>query len=105
MKKNHKIFVITFACLCAVFLGFMLFHAYIGFKANKAFEFEGAIETVSYDEKGTPTIKLKQHEYVLNAGYNFDKQIQKGDTLKKKSNNTIYILIKKDTRKTITFDN
>jgi len=105
MSKDLKLFIWIFGSVCFLFLGFLMFSINNGFKKNLSYNFFGVIDSARYDEKGTPIVFINQHEYTLSAGYNFDYQIQKGDTLKKKKGSTIYTLIKQKTGKIMVFKN
>jgi hypothetical protein len=105
MNKDLKMFVIVFGCLCLLFLLFLLTSINTSFKKNLSYNFSGTIDSVTYDEKGTPTIIINHQEYILSAGYNFDYKIEVGDTLIKHESSTSYKLIKHKTREVIVFNN
>ena len=79
--------------------------AFYYFKDNLSYKFKGIVDTVKYDVKGIPTITIDKKQYYLSAGYNFNFQIEKGDTLKKEKQSTVYTLIKQKTGKVILFNN
>jgi len=105
MNKDLKLFVAIFGSMCVLFVVFLIFSIYRGFSENLSYNFAGVVRSVTYDEKGTPIIRINSQEYVLNAGYNFDYQIEKGDSLKKTKGSSIYTLIKQKTGKVIVFKN
>jgi len=72
----------------------LLFSAKNDFDKNLSYNFIGAVETVSYDVKGIPTVSINSNKYYLSGGYNFNFEIEKGDTLKKKQGSNIYTLVK-----------
>ncbi len=47
------------------------------------FEFNGVVENVVYDIKGTPKITVNEKEYYLGVNINFKYLIQKGDKINK----------------------
>ncbi len=93
--KGLKMFMILFGVLCTLFLSFMLFSAKNSFYRNLSYNFTGVVDDVAYDIKGIPTVTIKNDEYYLSAGYNFNYQIEKGDILKKKRGSNVYTLIKR----------
>jgi hypothetical protein len=105
MKKDLKLFTAIFGAMCLLFLVFLMFSIHRGFSKNLSYSFKGVVDSIIYDEKGTPKIRINNQEYVLNAGYNFDYQIAKGDSLKKSKESSIYTLIKQKTGKIMVFKN
>jgi len=104
MSKRLKKFLILFGALCALFSGFLLFSAKNSFNRNLSYDFTGVVNIVNYDAKGIPTVTIHSNKYYLSAGYNFDYQIEKRDTLKKERGSNIYTLIKQ-TGQVILFEN
>ena len=80
MDKRLRMFIILFGALCVLFLGFLFFSAKNTFKKNLSYNFNGVVEAVSYDVKGIPKVIISGEEYYLSAGYNFNYQIEKGDS-------------------------
>jgi len=105
MKKDLKLFLTVFISLCLLFIAFLIFSIYRGFSKNLNYNFTGVVHSVTYDEKGTPIIIINNQEYILNAGYDFNHQIEDGDTLKKVKGSDTYTLIKHATGKVIVFKN
>jgi hypothetical protein len=105
MNKDLKTFLIIFGSLCMLFLGVLVFSIKNNLKNNLSYDFAGIVEAVVYNVKGTPTVTINKKKYCLSAGYNFDLQIEKGDTLKKRRMSTIYVLIKRKTHSVMTFNN
>ena len=93
--------MILFGVLCALFLSFLLFSTKKSFDRNLSYDFTGVVDTVAYDVKGIPTVTILNNEYYLSAGYNFNYQIEKGDTLKKERGSNIYTLIKQTGKVTL----
>lgn len=74
-------------------------------KENLSFHFNGVVDSVRYDIKGIPFVVANDEEYYLSDGYDFNRKIQKGDSLIKEKNATTYILIKKNNLERLEFDN
>ena len=61
-----------------------------------AFQFDGKVDSVWYDDKGKPTIKIRGNKYDLLVNFwNFNRQIESGDSLIKVKNSMIVTLVKK----------
>jgi hypothetical protein len=87
MSRKLKMFLILLGTLCALVFGFLTKNS---FDENLSYDFKGVVDSVSYDVKGIPTVIIHKSEYYLSAGYNFDYQIEKGDTLKKEGGLNTY---------------
>jgi len=103
-NTQTKIGFVIFGTLCLAFFVIMLFAAKNNFKENKLYSFKGVVDSVSYDIKGIPTVIINKKTFYLSAGYNFDHQIKKEDSLVKQKGSTTYILIK-PTKEVLKFDN
>ncbi len=90
----NKLVIILFAVVCVFFIGYLLISTKKSDETNRSVQFNGVIESVSYDEKGIPFVKLNGKEYYLDAGYNFEHKLEKGDRLCKENYSNVYKLIK-----------
>jgi hypothetical protein len=71
---------------------------------ERAYEFKGIIKEVTYDIKGTPDVKINGIKYTLSYNdWNFDHQIQKGDSLIKVRNIMVVKLVKQKTGEIVFF--
>lgn len=70
----------------------------------KDFKFNGIVQAVKYaDNKSTPTVTVNNTEYVLSANIDFNRQIEKGDSIVKKKGLMTFFLFKKGTNKKVIF--
>lgn len=67
-------------------------------------EFNGIVEFVTYDIKEMPTVTIKDHDYFIGAFYNFNKNIEVGDSLIKKRGQYYFKLIKKSSGESKIYD-
>lgn len=68
----------------------------------KNYGFNGNVDTVEYDVKGTPTVKIRGREYCLGDNdWLINHQIQQGDSLIKIKGQMTFKIIKKETGKVI----
>ena len=110
--KNNIFFRLDVRLRLMVFFGFimLLFVINIAYSTKKSyrenldFEFNGKVEFVSYDVKGTPTIKINKQEYCLTYNnWDFDHQIEKGDSLDKRKGTFVIKLIKFNSKSIVYF--
>lgn len=90
---------LIFVSIC--FLAFLLANFYFlnrSSKVNLRHEFNGAVEDVRYDTKGTPYVTIGQTTYYLSASWDFKHLIEKGDTLQKRAGDLKVTLIKKNNK-------
>jgi hypothetical protein len=70
----------------------------------RKFEFNGIVQAVKYDDnKSTPTVIVNNIEYYLSTNTNFNRQIEKGDSISKQKGVMIFLLFKKGSNKKIVF--
>jgi hypothetical protein len=92
-----------------VIVAFLFFCAVIYFYNRSrseclAYEFNGKVENVNYDDKGKPTVLIDGKEYDLLVNFwNFNHKIQKGDSLIKQKNTMVIKLVKQETGDVIFF--
>jgi len=68
------------------------------------YEFNGIVESVSYDDKNIPSATVDGQTYYLGAtNWNFNRLIEAGDSLHKQKGNIVIELIKQKTGKILTF--
>ncbi|SDS42134.1 hypothetical protein SAMN05216490_1124 [Mucilaginibacter mallensis] len=82
---------------------FIFTMVYLTHKANlidHGYQFNGPVDSVTYDEKGKATIIIRKHQmYLGDNNWDFDhNRIQKGDSMIKKRGSMIIKLIKPDGR-------
>ena len=91
-----------------MFVGVTLIAAHFGKRQRSPYldmEFSGTVLDVNYDIKNMPTVNIDGARFFIGAYYNFDGQIEKGDSLIKKKNQYVFELVKKKTGKRLTFRN
>jgi hypothetical protein len=67
--------------------------------------FSGLVQKVKYDDnKSTPTVTVNGDEYYLSTNLNFDRMIEKGDSISKKKGEIKFRLVKKGTDKILVFE-
>lgn len=106
--KNYKweiAVIVLFVSLAMLFFCYTIYSGRISERENISREFSGTVENVLYDVKGIPSVTVHGKEYYLNNFYNFDHQIERGDSLVKYKGATIYRLVKKDNGRVVEFDN
>ena len=63
----------------------------------QSYQFNGRVDSILYNVKGEPTVKIGDKKYHLSVNYwTFNKQIQVGDSLVKEKNSIMIRIIKKD---------
>jgi hypothetical protein len=92
--SKNKYPLILFVILCISFMGYLIISNGKTDKENLSRQFDGIVEGVRYDEKYIPYVQIKGKEYYLDAGYNFERKIEKGDSIVKSSGSNSYKLIK-----------
>lgn len=105
MRAQTKIIAAIFTIMMSILIGYVIISTNINRKKNLSYNFDGIVQSVFYDVKGTPYVTVNGYRYYLSAGYNFDHQIKQGDRLKKYKNSNVYFLVKSDTNDTVKFDN
>ncbi len=87
-----------------VFMGIVIFLYFRAYITEKHYEFQGVVQNVSYDIKGTPDIYIDGKKYILSYNdWNFNYKIDKGDSLIKRKNEMVIKLIKHKTGEIIYF--
>ena len=67
--------------------------------------FKGVVKKIDYNDKSTPTVTINSRTYGLaGSHFNFNRLIEKGDSLEKDSGRTKIKLIKHNGGKVIVFD-
>jgi hypothetical protein len=104
-RKDVRLWVaVFFAFVAVLFLFFIFYSSKKTYHRNLDYEFDGKVESVFYDVKGTPTIMINKKEYFLTFyDWDIDHQIEKGDSLEKRKGTMLIKLIKFDSKKTIYF--
>jgi len=74
-------------------------------KENRALSFDGVVESVTYDIKDYPTVIVNSKKYYLGANYNFNREIEQGDSMTKQRGSSIYRLVKNKTGQVLYFNN
>ncbi|HWD88643.1 MAG TPA: hypothetical protein VG367_10995 [Mucilaginibacter sp.] len=81
-------------------ISFALFTFYTRFTAQRKalfYQFNGKVDTVNYDKKGQPIITIHGIKYDLSVTrWNFDRQIQAGDSMVKKMDSMMIKIFKTD---------
>src|ERR1700744_5492887 len=97
MKPLNKILLIV---LGVAGLSLAIITAYSYFKSKKealSYQFDGKADTVIYSHKGEPTITIHGTKYDLSVNFwDFNHQIQVGDSLVKKRNSLQVKIFKSD---------
>jgi predicted membrane metal-binding protein len=97
MKPSSKI-LLTFLGVLAI--SFALFTFYTRFTAQRKalyYQFNGKVDTVDYSKKGQPTITIHGIKYDLSVTrWNFDRQIEAGDSMVKKMDSMMIKIFKTD---------
>lgn len=104
-KKKENIIGIIFIALMLIFSGYIFLSTNLNRQKNLSYNFNGVIKKVTYDVKGIPTLTINRNTFYLSAGYDFDKKLEAGDSLKKSEGSNVYILIKNRTKEIIKFSN
>jgi hypothetical protein len=87
-----------------LFLGMLIFLYVRVYIREKKYRFRGVVQVVIYDDKGTPDVTVNGVKYKLSYNdWNFDHQIQKGDSLIKESNIMVIKLVKLNSGDVIFF--
>src|SRR6476659_5427609 len=88
------------------FVGFVVFAGIMTIIGRKRsddkylkMEFNGKIEYVVYDIKEMPTVTIKGNDYFIGGLYNFNHNLEIGDSLIKKKGDYDFKLIKKSSGK------
>lgn len=90
----NKITLISFVTICVLFVSYLVISTKKSDQENINRQFSGIVTSVKYDEKNIPFIIVKAKEYYLDAGYNFEQKIAKGDSISKSKGSNVYKLIK-----------
>jgi hypothetical protein len=86
------------------FFGLCIFFGICDYIKQKNYEFNGVVQVVTYDIKGTPDVKINGSEYFLTYHkWGFNHKIQVGDSLIKKRNKMVIRLVKQKTGEIIIF--
>jgi hypothetical protein len=101
LYKNIK-YLIIIALIAIVTILYM-----VNYEIRKNYCFEGVVENVYYNDKGTPTVTINKESFFL--GYNdWDfsiVRVEKGDIMIKKKGDMNLKIIKMDSKDTINFFN
>jgi hypothetical protein len=70
-----------------LFAASMIFLYKKDYKKNSDYYFDGVVQNVRYDSKGFPYVTIHNRTFYLSYNnWDFNHEIQKGDTLKKEKN-------------------
>ena len=88
-----------------LFILIILLLCIIGYEQNNLYSFNGFVQNVTYNIKGTPTITINGKDYFLNAPVwqFYPLKIEKGDRMIKKSGEMDLFIIKQRSHDTINF--
>ena len=97
MKTFIKPSLIVLTCIFVISLITLPYLFYKSRTLSLSCQFNGRVDSVAYDAKGEPTIKIHDKKYHLPVNYwNFNGQIQVGDSLIKYKNSKVIRIFKKD---------
>ena len=99
-----RVLIILFYLVSACFYNCTYTTNKDSYEINKNINFRGVVQSVKYDEKGFPTIKLDDKYFYLEGPYNFNFKIEKGDILIKQKGSTSYKLVKQISHEIIIFN-
>lgn len=98
MKPIYLAFGIALVMIVFLILG------EIDNRQNLNLSFRGIVQKVEYSQnKGTPTITVKNIDYFLSTHIDFKHQIEMGDSISKKKGEVVFKLTKKGSGKTLIF--
>ena len=90
----------AFIVLGILAISFAIFTFYTRFAAQRKalhYQFNGKVDTVNYDKKGQPTVTIKGTRYDLSVTrWDFNRQIEKGDSMVKKADSMMIKIFKTD---------
>lgn len=103
-KTGNHLMGLIFGIMSWAFIAFIAFFYIKGYKMNLKLEFNGLVEDVQYDIKGIPSVTVSENTYYLSWNdWYFNHRIQKGDSLIKKRNSLLIMLIKQKSGEVIVF--
>ncbi|WP_158990227.1 hypothetical protein [Mucilaginibacter sp. L196] len=96
MGKTYYKVVIRFFIIAVAFMAIMgIYFTKKEKKESLSYEFNGKVDSVSYDVKGEATVYIDTSYYLGDPNWDFDhNRIQKGDSMIKEKNSMIIKLIK-----------
>jgi len=98
-KIYKRIMIILFVAVGIIGLIVAIRLGHKGYSKDIDYQFYGVVDSVSYDIKGYASIVVNgSHFYLGASSWDFDNNIQKGDSIIKKRNSMIIKLIKPDGR-------
>lgn len=84
VRNMKTIKVLVIAGIFILFFGIMFYRSINDDNKNLNYNFKGKVESIYYDIKGIPLVTINQKSYYLSYNnWNFDHQIEKGDSLEK----------------------
>jgi hypothetical protein len=91
---------VVFIVLGVLAISFAIFTFYIRFTAQRKalyYHFDGKVDTINYNKNGQPTVTIRGIKYDLSVTrWNFDRQIQAGDSMVKKMDSMAIKIFKAD---------
>lgn len=90
----NKLSLVLFVIVCILLFGFLFVSTNTSRNENMNRQFHGIVESVRYDKKAIPYVKVNGKEYYLDAGYNFKRKIEKADSISKQKGSNVYKLRK-----------
>jgi len=99
MKAIMNFLKLLFTSKLYIFICIFLFGIYLVLRHKReydelvSYEFNGVVENVFYDEKGSPSVTINDTQFHLVGGWNFKHSIQIGDSIIKKKNELKIITI------------
>jgi hypothetical protein len=87
------------------FYGYFFFAWLQGKKRHKDSSYSGVIQSVTYDTKGIPTVEINGTKIYTGASFNWNKQVEQGDFIEKKSGAIAYKIIKHNSKRVLIFKN
>jgi hypothetical protein len=97
MNVSARIPLLIVGVLFVISLIILPYLFYQGAAKSLSYQFNGRVDSVSYDAKDEPTVKIHNKKYHLPANYwNFDRQIQVGDSMVKERVSKTIRVFKKD---------
>ena len=97
MKPFTRIALIVLGVLAISFAVFTFYSRFTAQRKALYYQFNGKVDTVSYDNSGQPTVTIRGNKYDLSVTHwDFSHQIQAGDSMVKKMDSMAIKIFKAD---------
>lgn len=97
MKPSLRIAMIILGILAISFAVFTFYSRFAAQRKALGYQFNGKVDTISYDSNGQPIISIHGTKYDLSVTHwDFNHQIQSGDSMVKKADSMVIKIFKTD---------